>query len=296
VSPPTDRGAVLVTGASSGIGRACAYRLDQAGFRVFGAVLPDERIDDVQRDLSTRFTPLALDITDATSIESVHARLCGTLAREGLVGLVNNAGVCVSAPLEVVAMSALRHQFEVNVLGHIAVTQSVLPLLRRRHGRIVMMGSALADLPLPMTGPYAASKSALKTMTDVLRMELSPWNISVSLIVPSGVATPMWQRAARTRDAMVRDLSPETRALYGLSASAEGSTEDDVSDPRAARRMSPDHVAAAVMHALTSPSPRPEYVVGRNARLLKIATALPLVDRLLELWLMRAVRLRGHTL
>ena len=149
---PAGRG-VVVTGASSGIGAACALYLDKLGWRVFACVLPGEDGGALRREASERLRLVELEVTDPTAIAAAADTVAAAAGAAGLAGLVNNAGISVTGPLEFLPIPALRQQLEVNVLGQIAVTQAFLPLLRRGHGRIVMMGSPLDAFPLPLTGP-----------------------------------------------------------------------------------------------------------------------------------------------
>src|SRR5258708_33287478 len=181
---------VVATGASTGIGEACALRLDRRGFHVFAGVRREVDGGALKQKASGRLTPILLDVTDASSIKSAAAAVAASLDEEGLSGLVNNAGIAIAGPLEFLPIDELRRQFEVNVIGQIAVTQAFLPLLRKGHGRIVNMGSISGRLAFPLLGPYAASKFALRALTTALRMELRPWGIPVSIIEPSGIATP----------------------------------------------------------------------------------------------------------
>ncbi|HVF10558.1 MAG TPA: SDR family NAD(P)-dependent oxidoreductase, partial [Abditibacteriaceae bacterium] len=182
------RPAVLVTGASTGIGAACALHLDEIGFQVFAGVRQAAAGLELRDKAANRLTPLMLDITSTASI----AEAVGTIqaATGGVLhGLVNNAGIVVAGPLEYVPVEEVRRQLEINVVGQVAVTQGVLPLLRAGRGRIVNIGSISGRSALPFMGPYSASKFALEAITDALRVALRPWQIRVSIIEPGAVAT-----------------------------------------------------------------------------------------------------------
>src|SRR5688500_9161604 len=189
----TGRGAVVITGASTGIGRACAIDLDGRGFRVFAGVRKDE---DGERLRSERpsIEPLRIDVTDAGEIAAARDRVGEEVGERGLAGLVNNAGIAVPGPLEHLPLDEIRRQLEVNVLGQIAVTQAFLPLLRTARGRIVNIGSIGGRVALPLLGPYAGSKHAMEGISDSLRRELRPWGIEVSLVRPGPIATEIWER------------------------------------------------------------------------------------------------------
>src|SRR5215469_18875207 len=206
---------VIITGASTGIGEACALRLVSRGFRVFAGVRKELDGGALKQKASDRLTPIILDVTDAASIKSAAAAVAEALGGEGLSGLVNNAGIAIAGPLEFLPIDELRNQFEVNVIGQIAVTQAFLPLLRKGHGRIVNMGSIAGKSALPFIGPYCASKFALEALTDSLRMELLPWNIPVSIIEPAYVTTPIWQKSLQTGEKVAAMLPPQAHELYG---------------------------------------------------------------------------------
>ena len=168
---------VVVTGASSGIGLASALRLANAGWRVYGGA----RTEEAAAALRERgFEPLLLDVTDAGQIAAA-----ATAVGSELHGIVDNAGIAIAAPLELVPLEELRRQLEVNVVGQVAVLQAFLPALRAGRGRVVLMGSVGGRSALPFLGPYAASKHALEAFADVLRIELAPWGMTVSIVEPA---------------------------------------------------------------------------------------------------------------
>lgn len=263
-------GVVVVTGASSGIGQACALRLVRAGWRVVGGVRDEASGERLQGE---GVEPLRLDVTDAAQIASA-----ADAVGPRLDGLVDNAGIAVAAPLELVALDELRHQLEVNVVGQVAVTQAFLPALRAARGRIVLMGSIGGRSALPFLGPYAASKHALEAIADSLRVELQPWGIAVAIVEPASIRTDIWTKgAARAAEVMV-ELPPDHLDLYAARiarfrevALARGPGSE------------PDDVAKAVEHALTAPRPKARYVVGRDAHLRAWIERLPtrLRDRVL---------------
>jgi NAD(P)-dependent dehydrogenase (short-subunit alcohol dehydrogenase family) len=274
VSASTDRGAVLVSGASTGIGRATTLRLAADGWAVHAGV----RTAQDTADLATvaGVTPVRLDITDADSIADAIARVEDATGDSGLAGLFNNAGVPASGPVEFVPLDELRRVFEVNVVGHVALTQAALPLLRRGHGRIVFTSSLSGRVAMPYLAPYAASKHALEAVADSLRRELGS-AVPVSVIEPGHIATPIWEKGLHPD--LRAALPEEAEALYG-----EGLDWAQAMGERSARAaIDPDHVAVAVSRALLSRHPRRRYVVGRDARLLiPLALVAPgLVDRLL---------------
>ncbi len=265
-----------MTGASSGIGEACALRLDQMGFLVFAGVRKDEDGEALRRKASPRLTPVLLDVTQASSIQSAAVTVSKAVGDQGLSGLVNNAGIAVGGPLEFMPIEELRRQLEVNVVGQVAVTQAFLPLLRQSQGRIVNIGSFSGVMALPFVGPYAASKFALEAVTDALRVELRPWGIQVSIIEAGEIDTPIWEKTVASADATLARLPPQGQAWYGAVISGLRN--------RLAQHggLPPDRVAQLVVHALTAARPRTRYVIGRGAWFLVLLRFLP--DRLRD-WL-----------
>ncbi len=274
---------VVITGASSGIGHACALRLAQLGYRVFAGV----RSADAAETLRHRgVTPISLDVRDPESLSSAAATVGEALGGNGLQALVNNAGIVVSGPLEFLEIEELRRQFEVNVLGPVAVTQRFFPFLRKAHGRIVNMGSTGGRLALPFLGPYCASKFALSALTDALRMELRPWGIAVSLVEPANISTPIWEKAIPELSARVHRLPPEARRLYDPYLAAVR----EFAEGQARTASSVGLVVEAVLHALSAKRPRTRYLVGRGAR-MQAALGRHFPDRLRDRLILGHVKL-----
>jgi NAD(P)-dependent dehydrogenase (short-subunit alcohol dehydrogenase family) len=256
--------AVLITGASTGIGEACALELDHRGFRVFAGVRTQAAAQLLQSKATPRFTPLMLDVTDATMICAAAAQVKDEVGRRGLAGLINNAGVAVSGPLELIPIAELRRQFEVNVIGQIAVTQAFIPLLRIAKGRIVNIGSVNGALSPPYLGPYSASKFALEALTDALRIELRTWGIGVSLVEPGPIATPIWEKSATAADQLQSTLPAEAVTLYEPDLAAMRKAIDKI-----VRNAAPVHsVVQAVVHALTAPKPKTRYFLRFGNRFM----------------------------
>ncbi len=254
---------VVITGASTGIGAACAVRLAGRGMRVFAGVRKPEDGSAVATHDPERIRPVRLDVTREDSIQQAFEQIAKETGEAGLAGLVNNAGIAVGSPLEFVPMERLRQQFEVNVFGLVRVTQVFLPLLRRGRGRVVNMGSISGRAATPLLGAYAASKHAVEALTDSLRVELTPWDIEVSVIEPGAVATPIWDKGRKAAESMDRFLDPRAKELYGPGLKAiRRAVEDAVR-----RAVPPQEVARRVEHALTSPRPKTRYLVGKDARL-----------------------------
>ena len=205
---------VLITGASTGIGAACAIGCAARGMTVFAGVRNLAAGDALQAKAGKAIIPVQLDVTDGESITKAADLVARHVGEAGLSGLVNNAGIAIGSPLELIPLQQLRRQLEVNVVGQIAVTQAVLPLLRRAHGRIVNMGSIAGRGTIPMMGPYSASKHALEALTDALRLELYPWGIEVSIIEPGAVATPIWDKSMQISLDVESEMSAEGKHLY----------------------------------------------------------------------------------
>jgi NAD(P)-dependent dehydrogenase (short-subunit alcohol dehydrogenase family) len=251
-----DRGHVVVTGASSGIGRACALRLDALGFRVFAGTRGAQAGDALRKEASDRLVPIALDVTDAESIRAAASEIGRVVGGAGLAGLVNNAAIAVAGPVELVPPAWIREQLEVNVIGPMAVAQALIPLLRPGPGRIVNVGSAAGRVSPPLLGPYSASKFALSALNDSLRVELRPWGIDVVLIEPGIVMTPIWEKMLQRAEDLRRRLAPRSDELYGPAMDRFRQVVENV------RGAGPDDVAAAVARALTARRPRARYRVG----------------------------------
>jgi NAD(P)-dependent dehydrogenase (short-subunit alcohol dehydrogenase family) len=263
--------AVLVTGATTGIGRACALRLDRMGFKVFAGMRRPEAGDELRALASKQLTPVTIDITGSESIADAAALVERSVGDRGLWGLVNNAGVVVAGPLEFLPIDEVRRQLEVNVIGHIAVTQAFLPLLHRARGRIVNIGSVSGRMAFPLLGPYCASKFALEAITDALRMELASAGIFVSMVEPGGIATPIWQKGLRRGNALNGQLPPEMNERYGTIIEWQRRR----AQRSHARGLSPDVVARSVVHALTVRRPRRRYMMGRSTYMGEVARLLP---------------------
>lgn len=266
--------AVVITGASTGIGAACAWHLDRLGFTVFAGVRRIEDGEPLKAQGSVRLRPMLLDVTDAGSIEQARRVVAGLVGPRGLAGLVNNAGIAVAGPLEAVPIADLRRQFEVNVIGQVAVIQAFLPLLRNGRGRVVNMGSIAGRAAMPVMGPYSASKFALEALTDALRLEVQQWGIHVSIVEPGAIATPIWTKSGAKAEELETTVPEELKTLY---AGVVGGVRARVAEA-AARAIPPAAVSDAVVHALTADRPKTRYLVGRDAKVRALMIKL-LPDR-----------------
>jgi NAD(P)-dependent dehydrogenase (short-subunit alcohol dehydrogenase family) len=255
--------AVLVTGSSTGIGEACALELDRLGYRVFAGVRSEADGQKLKQQAGRRLTPIMLDVTDREMISDALKSITEKLDGAPLVGLVNNAGIVVFGPLEALPLDALREQFEVNVVGQIAVTQACLPMLRAAKGRIVNMSSISGTIASPYLGPYCASKFALEALSDSLRLELRNSGVSVSLIEPISVATPIWEKSLAKADSLTEQMSPEAIKPYEADLEVIRSLTAEL----AKGQLTMQKVVDAVVHAISAPRPKPRYYLTLTTRM-----------------------------
>jgi NAD(P)-dependent dehydrogenase (short-subunit alcohol dehydrogenase family) len=261
---PRVRGSsVLITGCSTGIGQACALELAERGWRVFAGVRRPEDGQRLCEQAGGVLQPVILDVTDGSAIRAVVEQLRAAVGEAGLNGLVNNAGIAVPGPLELLPTDEFRRQLEVNVLGTHAVTRALLPLLRPAAGRIVLIGSISGRVTPPHFGAYAASKHALEAIADALRMELRPWNMPVSIVEPDNVDTPIWNKFESSVLELTKQADADTGRLY-----EQQMQRIRQSAHRLGRTGMPTrHVVAAVRHALSARRPKARYPVGLRTRL-----------------------------
>jgi NAD(P)-dependent dehydrogenase (short-subunit alcohol dehydrogenase family) len=255
---------VLITGASTGIGRACALHLDRLGWQVFAGVRRAADAVALKAEASASLEPLILDVTRSEQVAASAEQVSSLVGEHGLHGLVNNAGISIGGPLEFVPMELWRRQFEVNVLGVVCVTQAFLPLLRLAGGRIINISSTSGLNAMPAMGPYTASKFALEALSDSLRVELRRLGVKVILVEPGTVFTPIWERSLAIADAWLAEAPPAMFELYGdfipivrgwaLSADRRG--------------LPIERVSKAVTLALTVKNPKARYLVIGYPRLL----------------------------
>ena len=254
-------GAVLVTGASTGIGEATAVHLAERGHHVFAGVRKDA---DAERlgSRAAAITPLILDVTDQSQIDAAAKTISDTVGERGLAGLVNNAGIGRGGPLEYLSPEEWRRQFDVNVHGQVDVTRTMLPLIRKATGRIVFVGSIGGRMSTPFIAPYNSSKFALAAISDSLRGELHSFGIHVSLIEPGAVRTEIWEKGRQKADELTGELPAEALERYGRVLE----TARRLIDYQERVGIPPVKVAEAIEHALTSRWPKPRYLVGKDAR------------------------------
>lgn len=251
---------ILITGASSGIGKACALYLAKHNYRVFAGVRKPKDGEALRQEAGEMIKPVILDITNEEHIGCAADQIASEINETGLVGLVNNAGISTGGPIEFLPMEEIRRIFDVNFFGHILVTQTFLPMLRKAKGRIVNISSVSGRVAYPFMAPYTTSKFALEAFSDVLRRELLPWDMHVAVIQPGGVATPIWDKTLRKNIDMFQNNSREMQDLYGPQFEA-------VKD-RALRLgktgLAPEIIAKKVFHALTSSRPKTRYLITKN--------------------------------
>ena len=250
----------VVTGASTGIGRAAAAALTAAGWRVFGSVRKEEDAQSARAELGARFTPLLFDVTDAEAIGRAAAEVRAALGGRTLSGLVNNAGVAVTGPLAYLPLARIERQIDVNVFGPVRVTQAFLPLLgadrslKGPPGRIVNMSSVAGRIAAPFTAPYAMSKHALEAFSDALRRELIVHGIDVVTIGPGAIKTPIWEKADEA------EIAPYLHTEYASALRKMQGAMQEVGNAG----LPADAVGAAVLEALTAARPKTRYAILRS--------------------------------
>jgi len=261
----------LVTGASSGIGRATALRLAAAGQHVYAGVRHQADGDQLVRAAAGgEVTPVRLDVTQASQIAGAAA-VIGGHAGAGLDGRVNNAGYGLACPAELVPLDAFRRQLEVNVTGPLAVTQAMLPLLRRAAGRIVVISTIGVRFNPPFAGPLDAAKAALTALADSLRQEVAPWGVRVVLVEPASINSGAAGKVSRDAAGAMAAASPEGRALYQDTFAAML----EVMNHREGHGSPPEVAAATIVRALTASRPRTVYLTGKDSRRLAVLSMLP---------------------
>jgi len=273
MSAMTD-GSILVTGASTGIGEACALHFDRLGWQVFAGVRRHEDGERLQDKAIGRLQPVGMDVSDQASIDRGVSEITASVDGAGLTAVVNNAGIAVGGPVEYLALDEWRRQFEVNVIGQIAVTQAVLPLIRRSgaRGRIVFMGSIGGRMSSPLIGPYSASKHAIEAIAESMRHELASTGIRVVVIEPGAVRTPIWDKGQSAADDIEASLSAEAIERYGSAVA--GLRKAMVFQARTG--VEPEVVARVVGKAVVSAHPAARYLVGRDAKMMAaVARFLP---------------------
>ncbi len=280
----TSASTVFITGASTGIGEACALRLDRIGYTVFAGVRKPEDAARLTAAASPRLRTIRIDVTSAAEIAAAVAELETALEGQGLGALINNAGIAGGGPIEFVPVDVVRRLFEVNVFGMLAVTQACLPLLRAARGRVINMGSIAGKAVTPYVVPYCMSKHAVEALTDGLRLELAGSGIEVSVIEPGAVRTPIWEKGKTSLADAARSLPAVALERYGDKLRFFGKVLAFNND----RGVSPERVADAVVAALRTTPSRTRYLVGRDAKIRALISRL-LPDRIGDSLLLKAM-------
>jgi NAD(P)-dependent dehydrogenase (short-subunit alcohol dehydrogenase family) len=274
---------VLITGASTGIGAACTRMLAGRGWRVFAGVRRASDGEALMQGAEGRIHPVILDVTNREQIKTVVQEVTALCGEAGLYGVVNNAGIALAGPLEFMPLEAFERQFEINVLGLVAVTQAVMPAIRAARGRIVLMGSNSGFMCEPFLAGYGATKHALEAIADSLRIELRPWGIGVALIEPGAIKTPIWNKSREAAEQLFTGLPPQCEELYAAPIAALRKMVEKIP----ASAIPPERVAQAVVHALESRRPRTRYPVGLDS--IAGAWVVRLVPDRLRDWIIRKV-------
>ncbi|RBQ19367.1 dehydrogenase [Spongiactinospora rosea] len=266
------RECVVVTGASTGIGAASARELARRGFHVLAGVRRDQDADALR---APGIEPVILDITQPGHIAELAARVGSQTG--ALRALVNNAAVSINAPVEALPLAEWRRLFEVNLFGHVAVIQALLPDLLRHSGRVINVSSVGGKVAMPTFGPYAGTKFALEAVSDALRRELAPHGVPVVVVEPGGIRTRMADRGIATTSRLAEAMSPPLRDRYGALVQAVMA----MSAAGTARGRSAEEAARVIAKAVTTGRPRTRYTIGRDAALLTRLSRI-LSDRMLD--------------
>lgn len=265
---------ILVSGASSGLGKACAIHMARLGHSVWAGVRSEKSFKEIAKLNVKGLQPVYLDVCDEKSIVDCVSHI---IKEVGIIhGLVNNAGIAVGGPIEGISMADWRRQFETNFFGQIRVMQECLPILRQSKGRIVNMSSISGRIASPFLGPYAASKYALEAASDSLRREMRKHGVKVSIVEPGAIATPIWEKSRH--DGLKPGKFPQAiMDVYGPALTKFIKNVEKVE-----REASPISVVTkAVEHALTARNPRTRYPVGKGISFVSVLSrALP--DRIMD--------------
>ncbi|WP_433414709.1 SDR family oxidoreductase [Microtetraspora malaysiensis] len=273
---------IVVTGASTGMGASAARELARQGFHVLAGVRRDRDADAIR---STGIEPVILDITKSEQVEALATRVASD--PRALHALVNNAGVQVNAPVEALPMAEWRRVFEVNLFGHIAVTQALLPALLRSKGRVINISSVGGKIAMATYGAYAGAKFALEAVSDSLRREVAPLGVQVVVVEPGGVRTEMAARGIATANHLAAQMTPDQDERYGSLVQAN----NKLMASGTASGLTADAAARVIAKAVTTHRPRTRYTAGRDAALIT-RLARMLSDRTLDRVL--AANLRRH--
>jgi NAD(P)-dependent dehydrogenase (short-subunit alcohol dehydrogenase family) len=265
----TESRAVLITGATGGIGTATVGLLQRRGFTVYAGARG-------RADFGPGVRVVALDVADPESVKAAAKQVAGQV--DGLWAVINNAGVIVQGPVELVPVDEWRRQLEVNTLGPASVVREFLPLVRAGRGRIVNVSAPTGRIAMPLLGALSASKAGLESLSNALRLELAPWNIPVVVVEPGSTETAIFAKAGEAERVAHGQIGADRLALYrGHLAAYE----------KAAARFKPgpvEKVAEVIVRAVEAPRPKRRYTVGDARTLGAVLTRLPagLRDRVLS--------------
>jgi len=257
---------IMVTCATGGIGQALVARLLADGRNVIAAARDPAR--PAQTAGPGRLARLRLDMERPDTIAAAANEVAKVAGRDGLSGLVNMAGIIVEGPVEAIPAEELRRQLDINVVGPMALTQALLPLLKRARGRVINIGAISAHITVPFYGPIAASKSALASLNDAMRMEFAQYGVKVVLIEPGAMATGIFAISRARRDATLAGLPEQEHHYRDALAAMDRAFEKAGAD-------NPDVVVKAVLDALFKTRPKPRVVVGKGTGALLMLSWLP---------------------
>lgn len=269
-----NRGNVFITGAATGIGAATAVQLARSGYRVFAGV--HDQSGSLAGAPGVRTVPI--DVTDPGSVVAAARNVAEAVGSQGLRAVVNNAGVIVQGPLELVPADELRRQFEINTLGPVHVVQAFLPMIRTGHGRIINISAPTARVPIPFMAPIGASKAALASLSDSLRLELAAWDIPVVVIEPGGTDTAIFGKAEAATQNALAAADPAKVAAYSDQLAA-------VAKAGAKQKLGPtEPVAKAIVAAVQARKPNRHYTAGSGVAIFGVLAHLPagLRERLIK--------------
>ena len=248
---------ILITGASTGIGKVSALHLDSLGFKVFAGVRKDEDGEKLREKASDKLESLILDVTDEQLIDSAVERISSEHDYP-FFGLVNNAGI--GGVVEATTVSEFRRLMEVNLIGLHAMTFAAIPWLRKNHGRIVNVGSSSSYIAAPGGSAYAASKFAVRAYTDSLRNEVTPFGMEVSLVAPGAIESDIWAKNAAYKKNLRKTVSPELLDIYRPFVRYGDKVLEDV------KPLPTMKVARAIEDALIAKKPKAIYLIGPDAK------------------------------
>ncbi len=267
----SDKGSIVITGASTGMGEHCALGLAERGYRVFAGVRKQEDGARLKAAAKGNLTPVIVDVVKEDQVRAAAREVEQALAGAPLTALWNNAGISVNAPLEFIALNDLRRQLDVNVIGQVAATQAFLPMIRKSKGRVLITGSIGGFFTTPMLTPYCMSKYAMEAMADGLRRELRPFGVHVVLLEPGGIQSKIWEKGIGESEQFIKNAPPEMMQVYGGLVGALRRVAPQMEK----RSHPPQAVLDCVIHAIESPRPKTRYRMGANSTAQKVISLMP---------------------